>query len=124
MVFQSIVDKTTFSWYLENDLSYWLQMWKHKFSKTKEMTSKIFPSGHCVFRWWKFWKMNLVSEVSTKPEIGFLNNPENLNFENFEDISEFLKECSWYQLKQSIETWIDVFWSCQKKKYILVNPML
>ena len=35
--------------------------------------------------------MNLVSEVSTKPEIGFLNNPENLNFENFEDVSQFLK---------------------------------
>ena len=34
-------------WYLENNFSWWLRMWQHKFSQAEEGTSKI--SAHCTF---------------------------------------------------------------------------
>lgn len=45
----SIVVKTVF-WYLDNNLSYWLQMCQHEFSQAEETTSKMAAPGHCFFK--------------------------------------------------------------------------
>ena len=41
VVILSIVVETVFLWYLENDLSHWLQMWQYQFSQVEEATRKI-----------------------------------------------------------------------------------
>ena len=46
----SIVIEIAFLWYLENDFSYWLQVWQYHFSQAKEATSKISAPVHCSFK--------------------------------------------------------------------------
>ena len=47
MLVLSIVVEVAFTRYLENDLSYLLEMGQHQFSPTKEATEKISAHGNC-----------------------------------------------------------------------------
>ena len=54
----------SFSWYFEDNLSSWLQIWQHRLSQAGEASSKISTPEQCLFNEiWLKWIYNKVWKV-------------------------------------------------------------